>query len=81
MGAIYQRLPLAPVVTENPFPLINMSCEIDEEGKKVFTKNELVKPAKADDYSVIENALSGINTKIAPRRCSTDIVDLDNKIN
>lgn len=81
MGAIYQRLPNALVLVANPFPLINMSCEIDEEGKKVYTKNELVKPAKADDYSVTENALSGINLKISPRRCSTDIVDLDNKIN
>jgi len=81
MGAIYQRLPNAPVHSVNPFPLINMSCEIDEEGKKVFKKNELVKPAKADDYSVSENLLSGVEIKISPRRCSTDIVDLDAKIN
>ena len=78
-GSIFHRLPNKPVTSVNPHPLVNMSADVDSDGKVVFTPNPVVKLSMAADYSVTELALMGNVQKSLPaRRTSKDIVAFDN---
>lgn len=78
-GSVYQRLPNKSILSANPHPLVNMSADVDSDGKIVLTPNPVVKLSLAADFSVTELALSGnIQKSLPARRTSKDIVDLDN---
>lgn len=66
--------------TPNPFPEVYRQCESDEEGNLKFTPSDPVMPSRADDFSVVNNAMyRGLMHGVSVRLLS-DPVDFEQKV-